>query len=142
MERVEVAPWLVGSKPFLFSTACSSPSDPLTQVKRARLLNTEPVVDQRLSLVANQSHPRLLLTLRDTIRFGEDPCGADKSEGSLEAWPSDSPTVRLPSGSYRLARWCAPWFSKSAVESPLVSQYNIFRTPTAGLIRTFTCNCE
>ena len=89
MERVEITPWLVSSKPFLFLTACSGPGDPLAEVMRARLLYTEPVVDQRFSIVADQSNPRFLLTLRDTIRLSEDPCGVDESGAREERGLSD-----------------------------------------------------
>jgi hypothetical protein len=73
----------------------------LLDIAGARLLDAVPIVVQRLALVPNKGKPVNLLSLRNTIGFGENTY--DVLKLSEKKGQARLPMVLLPSGSYCFA---------------------------------------
>jgi len=72
IDCIKLAPRILSCKEGLFALPRLSPGDPVLNLKRAGLLDGEPIVLERLSLVADKSDPWILFALRDTVGLGED----------------------------------------------------------------------
>jgi hypothetical protein len=69
---VEVGPRGCHRKELVLALACLCPGNALLQVMRVRLLDTVPIIFERLSLIPDKGEPAVLLSHRDTVGLGEN----------------------------------------------------------------------
>ena len=93
------------------------------------MLDTVPVVNEGFGFVSENLEPCRLISRGDAIGLGKDTYSKrELAENKIVVFSRDSPTVLVPSGSYCFARWCAPWFSKSADEMTTSEIHNVKKT--------------
>jgi hypothetical protein len=96
---------------FVFAFSSLVPGD-LLDIARARLLDTVPIVVQRLPLMPDKREPVNLFTLRNTIGFGENTY-------DLLKLSDKKGQARLPMVSFPRGRIVLPAFERPGSQNPL-----------------------